>query len=387
MHDIDLLIVGAGPVGCVIAERAAKLRGWRSLIVDKRNHIAGNCHDRHHDSGVLIHSYGPHYFRTNNPRLYGYLSEYTDWVPGHYFVKSLVRGHLFPFPINLTTLEMFFGRKLDGESAQQLLAELAVPNATPANSEEFVLSRVGRQLYESFYLGYTEKQWGIHPSRLAASVCGRIPVRLNRDERYVDHLHQVMPAQGYTRLFERMINHPAIHVMLQTDFQRIRTAIKPKLATVYCGPVDQYFDYRFGMLGWRSLEFEFKGFEQEFVQPCVQINYPNDYDYTRSVEIKHATGQKHHHTVVSYEYPRAKGDPYYPIPSVENADLYGRYNSLAEREQAENNVYFAGRLARYRYLNMDEAMESALATFEQIAGRQGAPLDALQGYSCDGSKG
>ena len=379
MHDIDLLIVGAGPVGCVIAERAAQLRGWRSLIVDKRNHIAGNCHDRHHESGVLIHSYGPHYFRTGNPRLYGYLSRFTDWVPGHYFVKCLVGDKLFPFPINLSTLEMFFGREFDAESAQRLLAELAEPNSAPANSEEFVLSRVGRQLYESFYLGYTQKQWGVHPSRLAASVCGRIPVRLNRDERYVDHTYQVMPAQGYTRLFERMISHPAIHVLLQTDFQQIRTAIEPKIATVYCGPVDQYFDCRLGKLGWRSLEFEFRRFEQEFVQPCVQINYPNDFDYTRSVEIKHATGQKHHDTVISYEYPRAQGDPYYPIPSAESAELYSRYNLLAEREQAESNVFFAGRLARYRYLNMDEAMESALATFEQIAARKGAALDALQG--------
>lgn len=380
MHDIDLLIVGAGPVGCIVAERAARLKGWRSLIVDKRSHIAGNCHDRHHDSGVLIHSYGPHYFRTGNPRLYRYLSGFTDWVPGRYFVKSMVGGQLYPFPINLTTLEMFFGRELDADSAQKLLAELAIPSAAPSNSEEFVLSRVGTRLYQAFYLGYTQKQWGIHPSRLAASVCGRIPVRMNRDERYVDHPYQVMPALGYTQLFKRMINHPLIHLLLQTDFAQVREAIKPRIATVYCGPVDQYFDCRLGKLGWRSLEFEFRRFEQEFVQPCVQINYPNDFEYTRSVEIKHTTGQKHHDTVISYEYPRAQGDPYYPIPSTEGAELYARYNSLAEREQAENNVFFAGRLAKYRYLNMDEAMESALATFEQIAARQGAVLDVLQGY-------
>jgi UDP-galactopyranose mutase len=380
MNDIDLLIVGAGPVGCLIAERAAQLRGWRSLIVDKRNHIAGNCHDRYHDSGVLIHSYGPHYFRTGNSRLYGYLSNFTDWVPGHYFVKTMLGGQLYPFPINLTTLEMFFGSQLDANSAQGLLAELAIPNPAPENSEEFVLSRVGTRLYEAFYLGYTRKQWGVHPRHLAASVCGRIPVRLNRDERYVDHPYQVMPAHGYTRLFERMIDHPSIHVLLQTDFEQIRRAIKPRIATVYCGPVDQYFDCCLGKLPWRSLEFEFRPFKEEFVQPCVQINYPSDFDYTRSVEIKHATGQKHHHTVVSYEYPRAQGDPYYPIPSTESAELYGRYNLLAEREQAEGGVFFAGRLAKYRYLNMDEAMESALATFEQISARHGAAVDSLQGY-------
>lgn len=380
MQDLDLLIVGAGPVGCVIAERAAQLRGWRSLIVDKRNHIAGNCHDRYHDSGVMIHSYGPHYFRTNNPRLLGYLSRFTPWIPGNYIVKSRVNGQLFPFPINLTTLEMFFGRKLDEASARRLLDEIVVPNADPANSEEFVLSRVGKELYEAFYLGYTQKQWGVHPTQLAASVCGRIPVRLNRDERYVDHGNQLMPAHGYTRLFENMIDHDLIHVMLQTDFDAIRGVFTPRIGTVYCGPLDQYFGCRYGKLGWRSLEFEFRQFQQEFVQPCVQINYPNDFDYTRSVEIKHVTAQRHHETVVSYEYPRSQGDPYYPIPSTESTRLYSRYNSLAEREQVENKVFFAGRLAKYRYLNMDEAMESALATFEELCSRQGTAIDALQGH-------
>jgi UDP-galactopyranose mutase len=376
----DLLIVGAGPVGCVIAERAAQLKGWRSLIVEKRDHVAGNTHDRRLGNSLLVHSYGPHYFRTSNPRLLSYLSRFTSWIPGNYIVKSQVNGKLYPFPINLTTLEMFFERKLDEASAGALLAELAVPNPAPANSEEFVLSRVGARLYEAFYLGYTRKQWGMHPSRLAASVCGRIPVRLNRDERYVDQGHQVMPAEGYTRLFENMLRHERIEVLLQTEFDDVRSTFKPRIATVYCGPLDQYFGCRHGKLGWRSLEFEFREFQQEFVQPCVQINYPNEFEYTRSVEIKHVTAQRHPETVVCYEYPRAQGDPYYPIPSAEGAKLQREYELLAQQEQSERNVYFAGRLATYRYMNMDEAMESALAVFEKLCAKQGAAVDALQGH-------
>jgi len=290
-----------------------------------------------------------------------------------------VNGKLFPFPINLTTLEMFFGRELDEAAARRLLEEQAVANPAPANSEEFVLSRVGAKLYEAFYLGYTQKQWGLHPSRLAASVCGRIPVRLNRDDRYVDQGHQVMPAQGYTRLFERMIGDERIEVVLRTEFDDVRSTFKPRIATVYCGPLDQYFGCRYGRLGWRSLEFEFREFRQEFVQPCVQINYPNEFEYTRSVEIKHVTRQTHPETVVCYEYPRAQGDPYYPIPSAESAQLQRRYEELVAHEEAERKVYFAGRLAKYRYMNMDEAMESALAMFERLCAQQGAPVDALRG--------
>lgn len=374
---VDLLIAGAGPVGCIIAECAARLKGWRSLIVEKRNHIAGNCHDRFHDSGVLVHSYGPHYFRTNNERLLAYLSRYTEWIPGNYIVRSQFKGKLFPFPINLTTLEMFFDTTLDEASARALLAGKALPFAAPANSEEFVLSRVGRELYEAFYLGYTQKQWAMHPRDLAPSVCGRIPLRFNRDDRYVDHGHQLMPAHGYTRLFENMLKSDRIHVMLHTDFADVRRHVQPSVATVYCGPLDEYFGRRLGRLGWRSLDFEFLVATQEFVQPCVQINYPNEHDYTRTVEIKHTTGQVHPQTVISREYPRASGDPYYPIPSNSEVQLADRYRELAEHEESSGRLFFAGRLASYRYMNMDESMESAIAVFEKICQKNGSPVEVL----------
>lgn len=362
----DILIVGAGPVGCIIAERCAKLLNWKVLLIDKRDHIAGNCYDEIHQAGVLVHKYGPHYFRTNNDDLLNYLSDFTDWIDGNYIVKSSVNGELYPFPINLLTLSQFFGEELDADGAQKKLESVREKIDDPKNSEEFVLSRVGRDMYESFYLGYTLKQWDKHPKDLNKSVCGRIPVRLNKDTRYVDHKHQVTPAKGFTELFKNMINHPNIEVRLSTDFNSIKNSIKPNKATVYGGPVDEYFDCSLGKLAWRSLEFDFVEYKQEFKQPCVQINYPNDHGYTRSVEIKHVTQQKCDNTVISYEYPRAEGDPYYPIPAEENQVLYAKYKELADKEQAENNVYFCGRLATYRYINMDEVMEKALETFEEI---------------------
>ncbi len=368
--EYSVIVAGAGPVGCVIAERLASQLGWKVLLVDKRAHIAGNCFDTRHESGVLIHRYGPHYFRSNKIDLVNYLSNFTKWIPGNYIVKSSVNNDLYPFPINLLTLRQFFKQPdLNAEQAEALLASRREHFPNPANSEEFVLSRVGRELYEAFYLGYTLKQWNIHPRDLAPSVCGRIPVRLNTDERYVDHEYQLTPAEGFTNMFTNMVSHPNIDVMLETDFETLRHSLKPGIATVYTGQIDEYFDFKLGKLPWRSLQFEFKEEPTEYTQPCVQINYPNEHGYTRTVEIKHVTGQKHPHTVISYEYPTAEGDPYYPIPMEANAALYDRYKALAEEETANNNVYFCGRLAEYKYFNTDEVIERALHTFNLIKNR------------------
>jgi UDP-galactopyranose mutase len=363
------LIVGAGPVGAISARELAD-RGLKVKIIEKRKHIAGNCYDEIDSYGVLIHKYGPHYFRTDSEPLLKYLSRFTDWIDGQYIVKSQVNKKLYPFPINLTTLELVFATHLDAASAEDRLNKERLPFPNPKNSEEFVLSRVGRRIYEMFYLGYTLKQWDLHPKDLDPSVCGRIPIRLNRFDRYVDQKYQVLPKFGYTQMYKNILTHPNIDLYLNTDYKDIRDQEKPKYATIYCGPIDAYFNYSLGHLPWRSLEFEFKSYENATIQDCVQINYPElNIPYTRSVEIKHATGQTVPNTTISYEYPRAVGDPYYPIPNPNAKKLYLKYKELADLEQKNTKVYFSGRLAEYTYINMDQAIEKGLETAKMILER------------------
>ncbi len=373
LDDVDLLVVGAGPAGCVVAERAARVLGWRVLVIDRRAHAAGNCHDTTHTSGVMVHAYGPHYFRTKDERIVRYLSRFTDWIPANYEARTLARGQLLPFPINLTTLERFFGVTLDEASGGAMLERLRSPIESPADSEQHVLSRVGRELYEELYRGYTRKQWGREPHELAPEVCGRIPVRLDRDARYADAPFQKMPARGFTALFERMLRHRRIRVLLGCDFAEVRRLVRPRRATVYTGPIDAYFGHALGRLPYRSLHFDLVPVEREWAQPCVQINYPSeDVPFTRSVEIKHVTGQRHPHTVLSFETPRASGEPYYPVPSAGGRALYERYRVLAEEETARHAVHFCGRLAQYRYFNTDEVVGEALSCFRRIQQRSAA---------------
>ena len=362
----DLLIIGAGPTGCTIARQAADLEGWNSVIVDRRHHIAGLCHDKEHENGVLVHEFGPHLFRTNDKKLVDYLSQFTDWVPGKYYVKSLVNGKLYPFPINLTTLEMFFNREFNEDTARVFLDSICEPVSEPSNAEEWVCSRIGREMYQAFYLNYTLKQWGCHPTELDPMVCGRVPIRFNRDERYVDHEFQITPREGFTRMFQNMISHPGIRVLLNTSYTDVKSKFTPRIATVYSGPIDEYFEFNLGSLPWRSLKFEFESYEVEYKQPCMAINYPNQHDYTRSVEIKHTTGQNHPNTVVCYEYPVGGSDPFYPVLTKESKLLFRQYEELAEIERHKNQVYFAGRLGNFSYINTDEAIEQAIELFDDI---------------------
>ncbi len=362
----DLLIVGAGPVGCVIAERAAKIKSWSSLIVEKRNHIAGNCYDEINKKGLRIHKYGPHYMRFKKRKIYNYVSNFTKWIDGNYIVKSSIKGRLYPIPINLDTLEKFFKKKFSNKlEAKKFINTLRIKKKKINNSEDYILSKLGREIYENFYKNYTIKQWGIHPKKINKSVVGRLPIRFNRDPYYVNQKLRVMPKKGYTKLFENMTKDKKIEIMLNTPYEKIKNKIYPKVATIYTGPPDVFFNYKYGRLDWRSLNFKFKTYKKKQIQECVQINFPNDHKFTRKVEIKHVTKQKSKFSTLSYEFPNSKGDPYYPINNKKNINLFKKYQKLIKKLE-KKNVFFEGRLASYRYLNMDEVIEAALNLFKRL---------------------
>jgi UDP-galactopyranose mutase len=359
----DWLVVGAGFAGCVIAERLASQRDAKVLVIDKRNHIGGNAYDRYDDAGILIHQYGPHIFHTNSERIFRYLSQFTEWRPYEHRVLAHVDGQLLPIPINRTTINGLYGLNLTSEAeVEAFLAARAQHIPTIRTSEDVVLARVGRDLYEKFFRGYTYKQWGLLPSELDKSVTARVPTRANTDDRYFSDTHQAMPAGGYARMFERMLRHPNIKVMLQTQWQEVRDII-PFRRVIYTGPIDEFFDYRFGKLPYRSLRFDHITLEKEWHQPVAVVNYPQDEPYTRVTEYKHLTGQTHARTSLTFEYPSDSGDPYYPIPRADHQERYRQYEGLA---LTLSRVLFIGRLATYRYYNMDQVVGQALAAFKRI---------------------
>ncbi|MGE5387648.1 MAG: UDP-galactopyranose mutase [Hyphomicrobiales bacterium] len=358
----DWLVVGAGFAGSVLAERIASQRNERVLVIDKRPHVGGNAYDCYDKAGVLIHQYGPHIFHTNSDAIFSYLSKFTRWRPYEHRVLAAVDGMLVPIPINLTTVNRLFGLNLDSEGLAAWLAERAEPRPEIRTSEDVVVSVVGRELYEKFFKGYTTKQWGVDPSQLDKSVTARVPTRTNTDDRYFTDSYQYMPEQGYTRLFERMLAHPNIKVMLQTDFEEARKEVSFR-RLIYTGPIDEFFDFRFGKLPYRSLQLKQATRDQSWLQPVAVVNYPQTQAYTRITEYKHLTGQRHEKTSVTYEFPTDAGDPYYPVPRAENMELYKKYERLA---LAQPDVWFVGRLATYRYYNMDQVVGQALATFRRI---------------------
>ncbi|RCJ36838.1 UDP-galactopyranose mutase [Nostoc punctiforme NIES-2108] len=358
----DYLVVGAGFSGSVIAERLAT-QGKKVLVVDKRNHIGGNAYDHYNDDGILVHKYGPHIFHTNSREVFEYLSRFTQWRSYEHRVLASVDGQLVPIPINLDTINKLYGMNLNSFEVEEFYKSLAEPVENIRTSEDVVVSKVGRVLYEKFFRNYTRKQWGLDPSELDKSVIARIPTRTNRDDRYFTDTYQAMPLHGFTRMFDNMLNHPNIKVMLNTDYQEIQKAI-PCREMVYSGPVDEYFDYRYGKLPYRSLDFKHETHNTSVFQAAPVINYPNEQLYTRVTEFKYLTGQEHSKTSIVYEFPKAEGDPYYPVPRSENQEIYKKYKVLADETPG---IYFVGRLATYKYYNMDQCVAQALSVYKQIA--------------------
>ena len=359
---LDYLIVGAGFSGSVLAERLARDFGKTVLVVDRRNHIGGNAYDHYDEAGILVHRYGPHIFHTNSREIFDYLSRFTDWHLYQHQVLAHVDGQLLPIPINLDTINAIYGLNLNSRQAEEFLVEIAEKREVIRTSEDVVLSKVGADLYQKFFRNYTRKQWGLDPAELDAQVAGRLPVRTNRDRRYFTDCYQAMPKHGYTRMFENMLDHPRIKVLLQTDYREVMNAVGFK-ELIYSGPIDEFFDYRFGKLPYRSLTFKHETLTMERFQPVAVVNYPNEYAFTRITEFKHMTGQKHEKTSIVYEYPQDDGEPYYPVPRKENAERYARYQQLA-REMPR--VHFVGRLGTYRYYNMDQIVGQSLTMYKRI---------------------
>jgi len=360
----DYLIVGAGFAGSVIAERLAAGSDKKVLLCDKRPHIGGNAYDHYNEAGILVHKYGPHIFHTNSREVFEYLSRFTEWRPYQHRVRASVDGQIVPIPINLDTINTLYGLNLTSFEVEEFFKKVAEPVERVKTSEDVVVSKVGRELYEKFFRNYTRKQWGLDPSELDASVTSRVPTRTNRDDRYFTDTYQAMPLHGYTRMFENMLDHPNIKIMLNCDYREIENEI-PFGEMIYTGPVDAYFDYCYGQLPYRSLEFKHETHDTPVYQSAPVVNYPNDHLYTRVTEFKYLTGQEHAKTSIVFEYPKAQGDAYYPVPRKENAELYAKYKALADRTPKVN---FVGRLATYKYYNMDQIVAQALTTYGKIAG-------------------
>jgi len=363
MKNVDYLIVGAGFSGVTIAERIASVLKKEVIIIDKRGYFGGNSYDYFDSNNILVHKFGPHWFHTNDEFVFSYLSGFTEWIEHKHIIRSSLNGKHYPFPVNRKTLNELYGLNLQTEEdVKQYLESVRLPIEKPKNAEEMVLGLVGEDLYEKFYKNYTIKQWGIHPKELDASVTKRIPIRYSDDESYFNDKFQVMPKLGYTNLIRNMLDNRLIKLELGVDFNKVKDKIKYKVL-IFTGPIDEYYKYCFGELGYRSLKFEHLSIKSKFYQECQQVNYPNENDFTRIIEWKHATKSKSSTTSIMREYPidyRRGAERFYPVPTERNRKIYRKYAELANKEK---NLFFIGRLAEYKYYNMDQVVANALMLF------------------------
>ncbi len=358
----NILIVGCGPVG-IAAANVLSNKNYKVKILDSRNHIGGNCYDFYNEKGILVHKYGPHYFRTNDEIVFQYLSQFTKWIHGNYQVKSIINNQKFDFPINLNTLEQFYNKPFNKITASKYFNSLPRIKKQD-NFESYLINKIGKDLYENFYKGYTLKQWNKKPHLLSAEIAKRIPIRFDRNKNYFDAKYMFMPKDGFTYMFRKMLDNKNIEVELSKFFNPKNCNINQFDKIIYTGPIDRYFNYIYGKLDWRSLLFKFKTYKENFKQTTVQYNYPNDYLFTRKVEYKHVTKQNSKFTTISEEYPKDKGEPYYPVYTSKNFELYNKYKKLTKK--ISDKVYFVGRLAEYTYINTDQAILKGINIAEKI---------------------
>ncbi len=360
----DYLIVGAGFAGAVMAERLASQLDKKVILVEKRNHIGGNAYDEYDEHGILVHRYGPHIFHTNSKEVFDYLSHFTDWRFYEHKVLANLKGELYPIPINRTTINKIYNKSFTNKKATEDFLNSIKEQRNPVlNSEDVIVNQVGYILFDKFFRHYTKKQWYLEPKDLLPSVCGRILVRTNIDDRYFADKYQFMPKEGYTKMFEKMLRHKNIEILLNTDYKTILDEVKFH-KIIYTGPIDYFFDYKYGQLPYRSIKFEYESMKVEYYQGSAQINYVgNEVAYTRVVEHKYLSSQKTNSTTISREYPQLAGEPFYPIPTEENKEHYKKYKAELEKTK---NVTFCGRLAEYQYLNMDQVVTNCFHIIQDL---------------------
>lgn len=362
MH-FPYVVVGSGLAGSTFAERISSQLKKRVLVVEMKKHVAGHCYDYYDKNGILIHKYGPHIFHTEMTKVWNYLSRFTEWKLYQHRVLSYVDGQLVPIPINLNTVNELFGTDLTINELPSFLEELSEPIEEINNSADVVLSQVGKYLYKKMYKNYTKKQWGVTPDKLDPQIISRVPIRENKDDRYFDDTYQGLPRNGYTEMVKNMLSSPRIKVLLGTDYKEVIEDLSYD-QLIYTGPIDYFFDYEFGKLPYRSLDLHFENHEKKQYQPAAVVNYPNDYEFTRITEFKHMTGQNSDKTTILKEYPKrasAEEEPYYPVFDEETKQISNEYN----KKENSSEAIFIGRLAEYKYYNMDEVVSRALEVFSE----------------------